>query len=67
MNRGWGGGFMGTGPRVLGKGSLLGERWAMALEKEAINNQFLISFLLIQNDNYISFHTKMKILKCLLL
>lgn len=36
VNRG--GGFMGTGPRVLGKGSLLGERWAMALEKETINN-----------------------------
>ena len=38
VNRGVWRGFLGTGLRVLGKGSLLGERWAMALEKEAINN-----------------------------
>ena len=54
MNRGVWRGFLGTGLRVLGKGSLLGERWAMALEKEAINNYLLISFLLIQNDRLVS-------------
>lgn len=55
---GWG--LHGDRPTRVGQGEPSGGEVGNGFGKEAINNQFLISFLLIQNDNYISFHTKMK-------
>lgn len=61
VNRGLGWGLHGDRPHACwARGAFWGREVGNGFGKEAINNQFLISFLLIQNDNYISFHTKMK-------